>query len=373
MFRLFGFPVHVRPGFVMFMLLIVVLYGDEFGVWLAVSLAGFTLLHELGHAVAARRTGAEAEISLNFLAGYASYVPTRPITRLEQIGISFAGPGIQIVTSVAILLAMGADPLDPQSFRHEPAAWAIWWAGPIIGLFNLVPVMPLDGGNIVTNMLDRVLPGRAERVMIWFSLAVTVAFTGLVFVDDRYRGFILVIGFLLVAQLQMLNAGKEPTSPWSDADEQLQAGRAAKARRTLVAALSHSRPDRTPQPVNVPPERMAALIDLLPVPWPTGDPWNEYIFANQLIRVGRYEDAAHYAAGAYARNPHTLAAATVARASAALGDTAIAVGWLRAAADIGTSPQALAAIIDSAPELIGLRHHPDVDAIRRSLAAAPAA
>ena len=41
--------------------------------WLAISIAGFTLLHELGHAVAARRAGAKAEISLDFLAGYASY------------------------------------------------------------------------------------------------------------------------------------------------------------------------------------------------------------------------------------------------------------------------------------------------------------
>ena len=54
MFRLLGFPVHVRGGFVMFMVLIVVLYGGEFGLWLAGSLAIFTLIHELGHAVAAR-------------------------------------------------------------------------------------------------------------------------------------------------------------------------------------------------------------------------------------------------------------------------------------------------------------------------------
>ena len=33
MFRLLGFPVHVRPGFVMMMFLIVVLYGDAFGLW----------------------------------------------------------------------------------------------------------------------------------------------------------------------------------------------------------------------------------------------------------------------------------------------------------------------------------------------------
>jgi Zn-dependent protease len=372
MFRLLGFPVHVRPGFVMFMVLIVVLYGDVFGLWLAGSLAAFTLLHELGHAVAARRTGAEAEISLNFLAGYASYVPSRPLSRAEQIGISFAGPGIQIAVSVAILLALGANPAEQPSYSTDPALLAIWWAGPIIGLFNLVPILPLDGGNIVTNALDRILPDRAERLMIWFSLGVTVAFTIFAFTNDRYRGFVLVIGFLFVTQLQMLGASKPQTSPWHDADEALAAGKTAKARRLLVSALSHHRPDRPPPPVTLTPQQAAALIELLPEPWPTGDPWNEYILSNQLMRLGRFEDAAHYAADGFARHPHTLAAATVARAAGALGDQTTAIGWLQTAAEAGTSPSGLASIIDSSPELIGIRQHPDVVSIRRDIAAAHA-
>ena len=369
MFRLLGFPVHVRPGFVMFLLLIVVLYGDVFGLWLAGALTVFTLLHELGHAVAARRTGARAEISLNFLAGYASYVPSRPLSRAEQIGISFAGPGIQIAVSVAILVALGANPLERPSYRTDPELLAIWWAGPVIGLFNLVPVLPLDGGNIVTNALDRLVPDRAERMIIWFSLAATGAFTVFAFTDDRYRGFVLVIGFLLVSQLQMLGATKQDTSPWHDADDALRAGKPDKARRILVSALSHHRPDRPPPPVSLSVDRAGALIDLLPDPLPTGDPWNEYILANQLMRLGRFEDAAHYAAEGYGRHPHTLAAATVARAAGALGDQTTAIGWLRTAAEAGTSPSGLASIIDSSPELIGVRQHPDVVSIRREIAA----
>ena len=369
MFRLLGFPVHVRPGFVMFMVLIVVLYGDVFGLWLAGSLAAFTLLHELGHAVAARRTGAEAEISLNFLAGYASYVPSRPLSRAEQIGISFAGPGIQIAVSVAILFALGTSPLERPSYSSDPALLAIWWAGPIIGFFNLVPILPLDGGNIVKSALGRILPDRAERLMIWFSLGVTGAFTVFAFTNDRYRGFVLVIGFLLVTQLQLLGASKKATSPWHDADEALAAGKVGKARRILVSALSHHRPDRPPPPVTLSPQQAAALIELLPEPWPTGDPWNEYILSNQLMRLGRFEDAAHYAADGFARHPHTLAAATVARAAGALGDQATAIGWLQTAADAGTSPAGLASIIDASPELIGIRQHPDVVSIRRDIAA----
>ena len=68
-----------------------------------------------------------------------------------------------------------------------------------------------------------------------------------------------------------------------------------------------------------------------------------------------------------------LAAATVARAAAALGDQTVAIGWLRTAADAGTSPTGLASIIDGAPELIGIRQNPDVVAIRRTLSPTPAA
>ena len=367
MFRLLGFPVHVRAGFVMFMVLIVVLYGGEFGLWLAGALAVFTLIHELGHAVAARAAGADAEISLNFLAGYASYVPTRPISRLENAGISFAGPAIQIVVSVGILLAMGVNPLVRESIDDSPASWAIWWAGPVIGLLNLIPVLPLDGGNIVQSGLDRIVGDRSHRWMLYFSLAMTGVFAILCFTSDRARGLFVFVGFLLVTQLQMLGSTKEPTSPWDDANVALLNGREGKARRILMSTLSTPRPDASAIATTVSATDMAALVDLLPDPLPYGDPLNEYVLANQLIRIGRYEDAAHYAAESYQRNPHTLSAATVARAAAALGDQATTIGWLRTAADAGTTPAGLATIIDQSPELANLRHHPDVTAIRHSL------
>ena len=368
-FRLLGFPVQVRPGFVVLMLLIIVLYGDEFGLWLAGSLAVLTLIHELGHAMAARRTGAEAEIALDFLAGYASYTPTRPLTRLERAGISFAGPGVQLAVAAAVLLAAGTNPIDPQSaFDSAPTA-AIWWAGIGIGLLNLAPVLPLDGGNIALSALDRLLPGRAERVMLYLSLAVTGVLIVLTFTTDRFRGFGLVAAFLLITQLQMLGARRAATSPWDRALEALEAGKPRRARRTLVAALSHPQP-RSPAPrFAVSAAQATELVDVLPEPFPSGDPGNELVLTTLLLQLGRYEEAAHYAADSYERTPNSVSAALVARAAAALGDHATALGWLEAAADAGTAPQALARMIDRAPELIGIRQHPDVLAIRRSLTA----
>lgn len=372
MFRLLGFDVKVQSGFVIFMALIVFLYRSEFGLWLAGSIAVLTLVHELGHAVAARRTGAHAEISLGFLAGYASYRPTRELKRWEQAWISFAGPLVHITVAVVVLLAMGVNPLSIDSVTGSAASAAIWWAGPVIGGMNLIPVLPLDGGNIVTYGLDALVPGRARRLMLWFSIGITVAAAVLLALTGR-SGFVIFLAFLLITQLQMLQAGRPPQvakSAWQSASDALDAGRSGRARRSLVAALSHPQPTTPTANIALPVERLHELVDLLPRPLPFGDPGNEYLLANILLRVGHFDEAAHYAAGSFERHPNTLSAALVARAAGALGDEATAIGWLETAADIGTSPAGLAIMIDQSPELDTLRHHPAVVAVRVTLLAA---
>ncbi len=369
MFRLLGFDVRVQSGFVVFMALIVFLYRDEFGLWLAGAIAVLTLIHELGHAVAARRTGAHAEISLGFLAGYASYRPSRELKRWESAWISFAGPLVHIATAVVVLIAMGVNPLDLDQVRGSPASEAIFFAGPFIGAMNLIPVLPLDGGNIVTYALDAIVPGRARRIMLYVSIAITVGAAAWLVLSGR-RGFVLFIGFLLITQLQMLSAdqpARPQSSVWDDAAASLAAGKEGKARRTLLAALSHPQPTPPVSELRITASQADELIELLPDPFPHGDPGNEFVLANLLLSTRRYDEAAHYAAGSYERNPNTLSALIVARAAGALQDQSTAIGWIRSAAQANTSPDSVAAAIDSAPELDGVRHHPEVTAVRAGL------
>ncbi len=366
MFTLFGFRVHVQSGFVVFMLLLVALNGSEFGLWLAASIAAFTLIHELGHAWVARANDAHAEISLGFLAGYASYVPTRPLTRLQRAAISFAGPGIHITLSTLALLALGANPFDVDAVRDSPITLAVWWAGPVIGALNLIPVLPLDGGHIVMHGLDFFIGRRAMKVMIYASIAITLGVTVAAFLSPRYRVFAVFIAFLLITQFQLLAAIKPKIDPWHEAEQALDAGKPGKARRTLTAALSSPGASRLPTPTQS-TATLQQLLATLPEPLPFGNPANEQVLAEVLIRAGRFEDAAHYAAASFERRPNSLSAATIARASAALDDRSTALGWLRAAADLNTAPEALAIIIDRAPELNGLRLHPDVVALRSAL------
>ena len=371
MFRLLGFDVRIQSGFVVFMGLIVLLYANEFGLWLAGSIAVLTLIHELGHAVAARRAGADAEISLGFLAGYASYRPTRPISRFQHAVISFAGPGIHIAVGLAALVALGADPFDVASVDDTPQTLAIWWAGPIIGAMNLIPVLPLDGGNIVLQGLDRLSPTNARRWMIWFSIAATVAAAVWMFGSGR-QGFGIFIAFLLITQFQLLQADKPrpaARSPWDLAGEALDDGKDAKARRILIGALTHPQPVTVPTRLGMSAERAIELLDLLPRPFPHGDPGNEHVLGSLLLSLRRYEEAAHYAADTFGRHPNSMSAVLVARAAAGAGDAATAIAWLRQAFESNTAPNELAAAIDRAPEFTSIRHHPDVVALRASIAA----
>ncbi|HRE03059.1 MAG TPA: hypothetical protein PLV68_17300 [Ilumatobacteraceae bacterium] len=407
--HVFGFPVDVRPGFVFLLVLFGVVYSGrgqgELGLWLAVFVAAFTLAHELGHAFAARATGANASIALDFLAGYASFEPVRPLKRWERAGISVAGPAVQIALGSIVVVALGANPLSYDSINDSPATFAAWWAGPIIGLINLIPILPLDGGNIVMSGLDVVLPGRSRTVMLYFSLAVTIGAI-VYFTLHGSLSPIFFFFFPLFSQLQMLQYRHAHTAIdkhgswqlWAAASER-EAWTIAKpgtfppgivaspyfraaqlARRGQLDAardllLSDFQSDRTPNwmpPDAASPREMAALIELLGTPLPTGNPYAEYVLATQLVRLGEYEPAGLYAASSYGRSPGTMTAVVVAQCAAALGDDELAVSWLRAASAIGTNSAGLLDAIDERIEFATIRHRPDVARLRQDVVASAA-
>jgi Zn-dependent protease len=383
-FRLFGFPVHVRPGFYMFMVIVVIANGPDLGIWLAAFIAVLTLIHELGHAFAARATGARAEISLDLLAGYASFVPTRPLKRWERAGISFAGPAVQIAVSLIALWAMGAIPFD-RFHDLSNAEQALLWAGPVIGLFNLLPILPFDGGNIVLAGLELVLGTKARVVMLYASLVITIG-GGLWLLTQPRFGTIAIYAaiFPLMAQMQMMRAHREskqpPTglaaatlaetaawrendlshmltdqipSPWFRAYQQLHQTSPDLARAVLLDSFADSGPPRWLPPDAADDDTLRILVALLPRPLPTGNPHAERVLAGILARLGEYDTAAHYAADSFGRSPSHVSAFTIARSAAALGDRETAMGWLRAAETMA-GPGWIGQSLQQAPELAQL-------------------
>jgi hypothetical protein len=79
-------------GFVLFLVLIAMINPSTFGLWIAVGIAVFTSSTSSATPSPPAEPGADAEISLDFLAGYTSFRPRRPLSRLQRAGITAAGP-----------------------------------------------------------------------------------------------------------------------------------------------------------------------------------------------------------------------------------------------------------------------------------------
>jgi Zn-dependent protease len=402
MFRLFGFDVHVRAGFVVFLVLIAMINPSAFGLWVAGGIAAFTLLHELGHAVAARRAGAEAEISLDFLAGYTSFRPRRPLTRPQRAGITAAGPLTQIVVSTAILIALGADPLSLDSVRESDITYAIWWAGPVIGVLNLIPVLPLDGGHLVHTAVEPLLGKDSIRTMAIVSMVVTAGGAALFYVAG-HGGFTIFIAFLLFTQYQMVQGSSrsrsardaaqrssdaesqawltgrpgvlEPgqrISPWYEAHRALAQGDEGGAIGVMLADLRSPQPRNWTPPVAAAPAQLRAVVDVLPAQLPHGNGYSARVLAEILLGLGEHQRAGTYAAEAFGDHRTSALAAVVARAAAATGDPDNAIRWLSAAVDASEherpgTDRVLAQIVDRAPEFVRLRTAPEFGSVRARL------
>lgn len=183
-----GIPVRIDPWFPLGALIIFMLSGGgTAGLYTIVAMAVFVLIHELGHAFAARSFGSNPEITLTFLGGYTAYESDRRLTPLRRAAIGVAGAAAQLAVAVPLLwlvmhwvsrearasLAFGFD--SSQLAHAIDLHAAVSWAGVLLALLNLIPALPLDGGMIVESLLRPVLGDRTPEFMRRWSLGVAAA------------------------------------------------------------------------------------------------------------------------------------------------------------------------------------------------------
>jgi len=188
-FAIFGIPVRIHP----FFWLVGLLLGMDNNVqgmiiWIA-ALFLCILVHELGHALVLKAFGVYSWITLYGMGGLASYDPGQARRAgadgtLKQIAISAAGPGAgfllaALVAGGVFLAAIaGTNLLNPKGgplgihylalFIRSVLFICIVW-----GIVNLLPIYPLDGGQISREIFLRILP----RTGIYHSLMLSI-FTG---------------------------------------------------------------------------------------------------------------------------------------------------------------------------------------------------
>src|SRR5262245_30297448 len=174
---MFGINVRVHP---LFWLVGAILCYDliEFGIqW--VLLAMFCvfvsiLLHEMGHVVVGRMFGSHGYIVLYALGGLA-FESSRLDKRWQRIAVYFAGPGVQFILYGILRLLFPYLPLPSDRATllgflnvYEFFLW-INLAWPIL---NLLPIWPLDGGQISRELFTAGSPRNGVRLSIQLSITV---------------------------------------------------------------------------------------------------------------------------------------------------------------------------------------------------------
>src|SRR3954470_1324824 len=149
------------------------------------------LMHEFGHALACRQVGGKADRIVLWPLGGVAYVdpPQRPGATLWSIA---AGP----LVNVALMPVLALLFLKAQQFGGSRDLVALLYAIGLINrwllIFNILPIYPLDGGQILRSLLWFVL-GRARSLMVATILGMlgAVAFIGLaVWRQDLWLGAI---------------------------------------------------------------------------------------------------------------------------------------------------------------------------------------
>jgi len=185
-FRLFGFPIRIHPFFWLGSALLganLLEAGLQYLlIWIAVVLVSI-LAHELGHALAFRRFGSDSHIVLWMFGGLA--VPDAAVTgRWRRILVALAGPlagfilcGLVYGSHKATNWGSLANGL-PVAYLYGSLVFVnLFW-----GIFNLLPVFPLDGGQVSRELCEAKWRGRGLRVALQISIvcASVLALYGLV-------------------------------------------------------------------------------------------------------------------------------------------------------------------------------------------------
>lgn len=156
------------------------------GVLFVVLLFGCVVLHELGHALAARRYGiGTRDILLLPIGGLAS-LDRMPDDPRQEVVVALAGPLVNVVIAALLFGLFGAKLvlLDPQSFG---SGWQnfldrLATTNLALAIFNMIPAFPMDGGRVLRALLAFRIP-RADATQIAArvgqGLAILFAFLGL--------------------------------------------------------------------------------------------------------------------------------------------------------------------------------------------------
>lgn len=230
-FTLAGIPVRVHPLFWLVAMFLGA-SGDllQLPIWIFVVFVSI-LFHELGHALAFRFYGQRSQIVLHFAGGLT--IPESPPwgvvgysrapSQTQEIVISLSGPFAGFTFAALVVVGVsfsGGLVLTNWLFGFIPLPLTailpfggkvlsmlvsmLLWVNVFWGLINLMPVYPLDGGNVARNLLVRYDPLDGMRKSLWLSVIAggLIALAGLFVLRSVYMA--ILFGLLAFQSYQAI-------------------------------------------------------------------------------------------------------------------------------------------------------------------------
>jgi Zn-dependent protease/predicted transcriptional regulator len=193
--KIFGINVHVDWSWFVIFFLVAWSLAATFGQihrswtlemrWGLALLASFlfflsVLAHELAHSLAAQARGVPVKNITLFMFGGVANIQREPSSPGEELFITIVGPLTSLFLGVICLLlgtngiTLFADPLRASTMlsQLQPLSTILAWLGSVnimVGIFNLIPAFPLDGGRLVRAFFWAIT-GDMRRSTRWASL-----------------------------------------------------------------------------------------------------------------------------------------------------------------------------------------------------------
>jgi Zn-dependent protease/predicted transcriptional regulator len=207
--RLFGIDVFLHFTF----LLLLVFLGFVFwnatqsvtaalrGVAFLIALFGCVVLHELGHALMARRYGIRTrDITLLPIGGVARLekMPEKP---MQEFWVALAGPAVNVVIAAVLFLWLaitdGFTPMEEMSMTGGAMLQYLMVVNIFLVAFNLLPAFPMDGGRVLRALLATGLGRRrATAIAANIGQVMAILFGIIGFLYNPFLIFIAIFVYL---------------------------------------------------------------------------------------------------------------------------------------------------------------------------------
>ena len=221
--RPFGIPVFVSPYWIVIAAVFILVYANQLASTLhgstryivaaafVVLLYASVLIHELSHSLVARGYGLPVRRILLYPLGGFSEIEREPPTPGREFLVSAAGPALSLA-----LAAGGYGLLHVVSPGTVPSTLVrlLSWANLVVGIFNLLPGLPLDGGRMLRAVIWKLTgrPAASTIAAAWAGRVIAVSLFVLPFVASQVNGsggdMVTVLWLAVIAAFMWTGAGQ---------------------------------------------------------------------------------------------------------------------------------------------------------------------